>query len=151
MLLKSFIQWLHVGSVVLMIGGFFFFRVVLIPIANRSPDPKNMISSALRRFSGVVWTTLLTVLVSGVYNFISFLRTARITAQDTEIDYSLYILILGIKFFVVFLIYTLAVLLTFPYPVFEEFQKKPTPWLNITIALGLIIIFLSTFLRRLSF
>ena len=146
-----FIQWLHVGSVVLMIGGFFFFRVVLIPIAHRFPEPKDIISSALRRFSGVVWITLLTVLISGVYNFISFLRTARITAQETEVDYSLYILILGIKFFIVFLIYTVAVVLTFPYPVFEGFQKKPAPWLNIIIVLGLIIIFLSAFLRRLPF
>ncbi len=151
MFLKPFVQWVHVGSVVLMIGGFFFFRVVLIPIANRFPEPKNIILSALRRFSRVVWITLLTVLISGVYNFISFLRTARVTAQETEVDYSLYILILGIKFFIVFLIYTVAVVLTFPYPVFEGFQKKPTPWLNIIIVLGLIIIFLSSFLRRLSF
>lgn len=134
-----------------MIGGFFFFRVVLIPIANRFPEPINIILSALKRFSRVVWITLLTVLISGVYNFISFLRTARITAEETEVDYSLYILILGIKFFIVFLIYTLAVVLTFPYPVFEGFQKKPTPWLNIIIVFGLIIIFLSAFLRRLSF
>lgn len=151
MFLKPLIQWIHVGSVVLMIGGFFFFRVVLIPIANRFPDPKNIISSALRRFSKVVWITLLTVLMSGVYNFLSFFRTARATAQDAEVDYSIYILILGIKFFIVFLIYTLAVVLTFPYPVFEEFQKKPRPWLNIIIILGLIIIFLSAFLRRMSF
>lgn len=151
MFLKPVIQWVHVGSVVLMIGGFFFLRAVLIPIANRFPDPKSLISSGLRRFSGVVWITLLTVLMSGVYNVISFFRTARITAEESEVDYSLYILILGIKFFIVFLIYTLAVILTFPYPVFETFQNKPSPWLNLIIFLGLIIIFLSAFLRRLSF
>ena len=152
MLLKPLIQWLHVGSVVLMIGGFFFLRIVLIPIANRLPDPKTLISSALRRFSGIVWIALLTVLISGVYNVITFFRTARMSATESiDVDYSLYILILGIKFFIVFLIYTLAVVLTFPYPVFEGFQKKPTPWLNITIILGLIVIFLSAFLRRSSF
>lgn len=151
MLLKPLIQWLHVGSVVLMIGGFFFLRFVLIPIANRLPDPKTLISSALKRFSGIVWTALLTVLISGVYNVISFFRAARMSATESAVDYSLYILVLGVKFFIVFLIYTLAVVLTFPYPVFEGFQKKPAPWLNIIIILGLIIIFLSAFLRRLSF
>ncbi len=151
MFLKPLIQWLHVGSVVLMIGGFFFFRVVLIPIANRSPDPNTLISSALRRFSGIVWSALLTVLISGVYNVITFFRTARASAAESvDVDYSLYILILGIKFFIVFLVYTLAVVLTFPYPVFETFQKKPAPWLNIVIILGLIIIFLSAFLRRMA-
>ena len=145
-------QWIHVGSVVLMIGGFFFFRVVLLPIANRSSDPAALISSALRRFSGIVWTALLTVLISGFYNFISFFRTARAgTAVDSVAsDYSLYIFVLGIKFFIVFLIFTLAIFLTFPYPVFEVYQKRPAPWLNLTVILGLIVIFLSAYLRRLG-
>lgn len=151
MFLKPFIQWLHVGSVVLMIGGFFFFRVVLIPIANRLPDPNTLISSTLRRFSGIVWSTLLIILISGLYNVITFFRTARMSAAESvDVDYSLYILVLGIKFFIVFLIYTLAIILTFPYPVFEAIQKKPAPWLNIVIILGLIIIFLSAFLRRMA-
>ena len=134
-----------------MIGGFFFFRVVLIPIANRLPDPSTLISSTLKRFSGIVWITLLTVLISGLYNVITFFRTARMSAvESVDVDYSLYILVLGVKFFIVFLIYTLAIILTFPYPVFETFQKRPVPWLNIVIILGLIIIFLSAFLRRMA-
>lgn len=145
-------QWIHVGSVVLMIGGFFFFRAVLLPIANRSTDPAALISSALRRFSGIVWTALLTVLISGLYNFISFFRTARAgSAVDPIVsDYSLYIFVLGIKLFIVFLIFTLAIFLTFPYPVFDVYQKRPTPWLNLTVILGLIVIFLSAYLRRLG-
>ena len=152
MFLKTLMQWIHVGSVVLMIGGFFFLRVVLLPIANRSADPAALIASALRRFSGIVWTALLTVLISGLYNFLSFFRTARADATLDPIasDYSLYIFVLGIKFFIVFLIFTLAIFLTFPYPVFEVYQKRPAPWLNLTVILGLIVIFLSAYLRRLG-
>ena len=152
MLLKSLIQWIHVGSVVLMIGGFFFFRVVLLPIANRSTETANLIASALRRFSGIVWTALLTILISGLYNFITFFRSARADAAIDPVvsDYSLYIFVLGIKLFIVFLIFTLAVVLTFPYPVFDVYQKRPAPWLNLTIVLGLIVIFLSAYLRRLG-
>ena len=145
-------QWIHIGSVVLMIGGFFFFRVVLLPITNRSSDPAALISSALRRFSGIVWTALLTVLISGLYNFISFFRNARAGATVGFVvsDYSLYIFVLGIKLFIVFLIFTLAILLTFPYPVFDVYQKRPASWLNLTVILGLIVIFLSAYLRRLG-
>ena len=145
-------QWIHVGSVVLMIGGFFFFRVVFLPIANRHAESGVLISSALRRFGGIVWTALLTVLISGLYNFITFFRTARsVAATGTFVsDYSLYILVLGVKLFIVFLIFTLAIVLTFPYPVFDVFQKRPAPWLNLTVILGLIVIFLSAFLRRLG-
>ena len=90
MFLKALMQWIHVGSVVLMIGGFSFFRVVLLPIAKRSAEPAALITSALRRFSGVVWTALLTILISGLYNFITFFRAARVnTAVDLVIsDYS---------------------------------------------------------------
>ena len=145
-----------------MIGGFFFFRVVFLPIVGRLSKPEVLISSALRRFSGVVWTALLTVLISGLYNFITFFRTARsVATTETHVaaqlasacstaDYSLYILVLGAKLFIVFLIFTLAIILTFPYPVFDVFQKRPAPWLNLTVILGLIVIFLSAFLRRLG-
>ena len=145
-------QWIHVGSVVLMIGGFFFFRVVFLPIANRSSNPAALISSALRRFGGIVWTALLTVLISGLYNFITFFRTARADSAVNPLasDYSLYILVLGIKLFIVFLIFTFAIFLTFPYPVFEVYQKRPAPWLNLTVILGLIVIFLSAYLRRMG-
>lgn len=152
MFLKSLMQWIHVGSVVLMIGGFFFFRVILLPIAEKLPKPETLISPALRRFGGVVWTALLTVLISGLYNFITFFRAARASAAAGAAisDYSLYILVLGIKLFIVFLIFTLAIVLTFPYPVFDTFQKKPARWLTLTVLLGLIVIFLSAFLRRLG-
>ena len=153
MLLKSLMQWIHVASVVLMIGGFFFFRVVLLPIANRSTEPAALIASALRRFGGVVWTALLTTLISGLYNFITFFRSARADAAIDHLivsDYSLYIFVLSIKLFIVFLIFTLAIVLTFPYPVFSVYQKRPTPWLNLTVILGLIVIFLSAYLRRLG-
>ena len=135
-----------------MIGGFFFFRAVLLPVAKRSSDPAALIASALRRFSGVVWTALLTILISGLYNFITFFRAARAnTAVDLVVsDYSLYIFVLGIKLFIVFLIFTLAIVLTFPYPVFDVYQKRPAPWLNLTVILGLIVIFLSAYLRRLG-
>ena len=135
-----------------MIGGFFFFRTVFLPIANRAADPAALISSALRRFSGVVWTALLTILISGLYNFITFFRGARADAAIDPVvsDYSLYIFVLGIKLFIVFLIFTLAIALTFPYSVFAVYQKRPAPWLNLTIILGLIVIFLSAYLRRLG-
>ena len=150
--LPALIQWLHVASVVLMIGGFFFLRVVLIPASRSLPEnyqPKLM-TAALRRFRVVVWIALVTILASGIYNFVSFLRSANAaTSAGMSPDFSYYILVLGIKLFIVFLIFTLGIVLTFPYPVFDPFQKRPSPWINLTIILGLIVIFLSAVLRRL--
>lgn len=143
------------GSVVLLIGGFFFLRVILLPAIKVCPEnlqPK-LIAAAFRRFRVVVWIALLTILFSGVYNFIDFLRAAGSLSQDSPTEpvenLSIYILILGVKIFIVFIIFTFGVLLTFPYPVFAPIQKRPAPWLNLTLILGLIVIFLSSLLRRL--
>ena len=153
--LPALIQWIHVGSVVLLIGGFFFLRVILLPAAEVLPDnqrPK-LVEAAFRRFRVVIWSALLTILFSGVYNFIAFLRSTGSFSQDLPKepveDLSTYILVLGIKIFIVFIIFTFGVLLTFPYPVFAPIQKRPVPWLNLTLILGLIVIFLSALLRRL--
>ena len=153
--LPALIQWIHVGSVVLLIGGFFFLRVILLPSAKVLPDnqqPK-LLEAAFHRFRVVIWSALLTILFSGVYNFIAFLRSTGSLSQDpaTELtqDPSTYILVLGVKLFIVFIIFTFGVLLTFPYPVFAPIQKRPAPWLNLTLILGLIVIFLSALLRRL--
>ena len=146
-------QWLHVGSVVLMIGGFFFLRVVLLPAAKILPTPQQaeIVDAAFRRFRVIVWIALITILVSGVYNFIAFLiSTGNQTVTDPKLapDYSMYIVVLGVKFLIVTLIFILGIALTFPYPVYAPIQKRPAPWLNVTLILGLIVIFLSTFLRR---
>ena len=152
-LLPVLMQWLHVGSVVLMIGGFFFLRVVLLPAAKVLPDSQKaqIIDAAFRRFRVIVWISLVTILVSGVYNFIAFLiSTGNQTVTDPILapDYSMYIVVLGAKFLIVTLIFILGIALTFPYPVYAPIQKRPAPWLNVTLILGLIVIFLSTLLRR---
>lgn len=146
-------QWLHVGSVVLMIGGLFFLRVVLLPASKVLPDSQKaqIIDAAFRRFRVIVWIALITILVSGVYNFIVFLiSTSNQTATDPNVapDYSMYIVVLGAKFLIVTLIFILGIALTFPYPVYAPIQKHPAPWLNLALILSLIVIFLSTFLRR---
>lgn len=152
-LLPVLMQWLHVGSVVLMIGGFFFLRVVLLPAAKVLPDARKtqLIDAAFRRFRVIVWISLITILVSGVYNFITFLiATSNQTVTDPKLapDYSMYIVVLGVKFLIVTLIFILGIALTFPYPVYAPIQKHPAPWLNLTLILSLIVIFLSTYLRR---
>jgi formate hydrogenlyase subunit 3/multisubunit Na+/H+ antiporter MnhD subunit len=140
---------------VLLIGGFFFFRVILLPSAKVLPENQQskLLEASFRRFRVVIWSALLTILFSGVYNFIAFLRSTGSLSQDSPKepveDPSTYILVLGVKLFIVFIIFTFGVLLTFPYPVFAPVQKRPAPWLNLTLILGLIVIFLSALLRRL--
>ncbi len=153
--LPALIQWIHVGSVVLLIGGFFFLRVILLPAAKVLPENQRLklVEAAFRRFRVVIWSALLTILFSGVYNFIAFLRSTGSLSQDAPKEpvenLSTYIIVLGVKLFIVFIIFTFGVLLTFPYPVFIPIQRRPAPWLNLTLILGLIVIFLSALLRRL--
>ena len=154
--LPALIQWIHVGSVVLLIGGFFFsprHSAACCQSTSRKPGQPKLLEAAFRRFRIVIWSALLTILFSGVYNFIAFLRSTGSLSQDIPKEpvenLSIYIIVLGVKLFIVFIIFTFGVLLTFPYPVFAPIQKRPAPWLNLTLILGLIVIFLSALLRRL--
>ena len=139
----------------LLIGGFFFLRVILLPAAKVLPENQRLklVEAAFHRFRIVIWSALLTILFSGVYNFIAFLRSTGSLSQDAPKEpvenLSTYIIVLGVKLFIVFIIFTFGVLLTFPYPVFTPIQRRPAPWLNLTVILGLIVIFLSALLRRL--
>jgi len=148
--LSAFMQWLHIASAVVLIGGLFFLGVILLPALKVLPEHlrSSMVQTVFQRFRVLVWAATLTILISGVYNFITTLRTLRVDAHETAEDASMYILTLGLKLLIVFVIFTFGLLLTCPYPVFAPIQKRPTPWLNLAMVLGLIVLFLSAFLRR---
>ncbi|HLJ16542.1 MAG TPA: hypothetical protein VKV15_18730 [Bryobacteraceae bacterium] len=59
--LGELMRWLHISSVVVLIGGVFYARLAYIP-EGPALSP---------RFRPVVWVTLVTLIGSGIYNFLS--------------------------------------------------------------------------------
>jgi len=64
-------RWIHIASVVTLIGGFIYARFVFAPaIASASPEEKTRLAAgAQSAFRPLLFTVVATVLISGIYNY----------------------------------------------------------------------------------
>lgn len=130
-------RWLHVTSVITLIGGFIYARWAVFPaVASlegvRAPA---ILESIVARFRGLLYTVLVTTLVSGVYNYLTK------TAYPPH-----YHMLIGIKFLFVLHVFAVAIL----YTMAGADDAKRTRWLTGMVISGLIIIALSAVLRWMS-
>jgi len=131
------IRWLHITSVVVMIGGFIFARFVVAPSLAAVADPER---SALGKrivsnFRPLLYTVLATVLSSGLYNYVN--------KPSYPPHYHMWF---GIKFLFVLHIFAVAIL----YSIGGADEAKRNRWLTGMIVSGLIIFAISAYLRWIS-
>src|SRR3984957_10958527 len=62
-------RWIHIASVVTLIGGFIYARFVLAPALASVPQSDAVGAAAARSFRGLLYTVLVTLLGSGMYNY----------------------------------------------------------------------------------
>lgn len=135
--LAIFMRWLHITSVVSLIGGFIYARVAVWPAlesfgAGESPA---LIEAMAVRFRGLLYTLLVTITVSGLYNYL--------TKPAFPPHYHMWI---GIKFLFVLHIFAVAILYTLP----SSAPAKRKRWLTGIAISGLIVIAISAGLRWMS-
>lgn len=130
-------RWIHVTSVVTLIGGFIFARVALAPALASIAEPERgtLGKRVVGNFRPLLYTVLITVLGSGLYNYL--------TKPSYPPHYHMWI---GIKFLFVLHIFAVAVLYTIP----DAEEVKRTRWLSGMIVSGLIIFAISSWLRWIS-
>ena len=130
-------RWIHVTSVVTLIGGFIFARFALTPALETVPEPERgtLGNKVVGHFRPLLYTVLLTILGSGLYNYL--------TKTSYPPHYHMFI---GIKFLFVLHIFAVTVLYTIPQA--EEVKRKR--WLTGMVWSGLIIIAISSYLRWIS-
>ena len=132
--LPLIMRWLHIASVVTLIGGFIFARFAVTPaLASLSEaERKTTESRVAAYFSPLLYVALGAVLVSGLYNYLS----------QTNLP-PLYHMILGIKFLFVLHIFAVSILYSLP----SANPDKRRRWLTGMIVSGLIIIGLAGYLH----
>jgi uncharacterized membrane protein len=135
--LAVFMRFLHISSVVALIGGFIYARLAVWPAlasfgAAESPA---LIEAMVARFRGMLYTLLTTTLISGLYNYLSK------SAYPPH-----YHMVIGIKFLFVLHIFAVSVLYTMP----QADPAKRRRWLSGMAISGLIVIAISADLRWLS-
>ena len=129
-------RWIHIASVVTLIGGFLYARFVLAPaLASVPPTEGYRLGNLIAAFRPLLFTVLITTLGSGIYNY-----ATKASCPPT------YRLWLGIKLLLVLHIFAAAVLYSLR-P--SNLAKRNRTALGIVIS-GLIVIAISNYLRYLS-
>ena len=135
--LAVFMRWLHIASVVALIGGFLYARFGVWPaLASLDASAASLlVESMVSRFRAILYTILATTLISGVYNY------------ATKPSYPPhYHMIIGFKLLLVLHIFSMAVLYTLP----DKDMMKRRRWLTSMVISGLVVIAISADLRWLS-
>jgi len=130
-------RWIHITSVVTLIGGFIYARFALAPALAKIPEPTRgqVGDGAVANFRPLLYTVLVTILGSGLYNYL--------TKASYPPHYHMWI---GIKFLFVLHIFAVAILYTIP----GAGEPKRRRWLTGMVLSGLIIIAISGYLRWIS-
>jgi hypothetical protein len=136
-LLAVLMRWIHIASVVTLIGGFIYARFAVAPALRALPETERraMDQRILINFNPLLFTVLVTILGSGLYNYL--------TKPSYPPHYHMWI---GIKFLFVLHIFAVA----FLYARRETEETKRHRWLTGMVASGLIVIAISAYLRWIS-
>jgi len=135
--LAVLMRWIHIASVVTLIGGFIFARFALSPALAAMAEPQRgtLGKQIVGNYRTLLYTVIVTIIGSGLYNYL------------TKPSYPPhYHMVIGIKFLFVLHIFAVSVLYTIP----DAEEVKRRRWLNGLVASGLIVIALSAYLRWLT-
>src|ERR1700688_582804 len=123
-------RWIHITSVVTLIGGFIYARFALAPALAKLPEPTRgqVGDGAVANFRPLLYTVLVTILGSGLYNYL--------TKPSYPPHYHMWI---GIKFLFVLHIFAVTIL----YTVKSADASKRDRWLAGMVWTGLVIIAIS--------
>jgi hypothetical protein len=143
LVLHILFRYLHISAVILFLGGVVYARQVLSPILNGLPEDLRMqaAAGAQLRYRATLYTLLGVIVVSGLYNFLSYEGPKH--GQTYQIWF-------GIKILLVAHILTSAILwATSPYGDVTVAGKSKRRLAGIGIS-GLIVVLISAYLRSLS-
>jgi uncharacterized membrane protein len=134
-ILTALMRWVHISSVVTLIGGIFYARFVLTPAGQAlSPDSRNILDEgAAARFRPIVFTAMTGLVLSGIYNFLS------------KPGHSvLYHMLFGFKMLLALHVFSVAILVTAP-----RNPRRARQLFGAAIS-GLVIVLISAYLKGIN-
>jgi uncharacterized membrane protein len=128
-------RWLHLSSLVTLIGGFLYARFVMNPASSTlAPDVRiGLDNQAARRFRPLVFAAMTLLVVSGAYNFLY--KNPR-----TPLYHALF----GVKILLVLHVFAVAILATSP-----NNPRRARQLFGAAIS-GVVIILISAYLKGIA-
>jgi uncharacterized membrane protein len=132
-ILTVIMRWLHLSSMATLIGGMLYWRLVLAPASEAlSPETREALGDkAASHFSPIVWASIAGLLVSGVFKYL--------TSPGHQ---PVYHMIFGIKMLLALHVFAVGIMIVRPG------NPRRTRMLTGTVISGLVIVFLSAWLRH---
>ena len=140
-------RWLHVASAVVGGGATFRMRFVLLPARSTLPNGDEILGTIRPKFKRLIHSALGLLLLTGFYNYlvVAIPKVREKKDQGLEV-FAAYHPVMGVKILLSFVLFAIAILLLQPAPSFHENRKT---WLSVNVVLGLLILLLAAYLRRL--
>ncbi len=135
-------RWTHVGTAIVLVGGTFFLRFVLAPVAAQFPDAdqtrlKSLVMTAWKKF---IHVGIVLFLVSGFYNYL-------IVATPLHKGDKVYHPLIGTKILLALGMFFIASALVGQSTAFEGMRKRATFWQSAILVLATIIVGISGFAK----
>ena len=144
------LRLLHILAAITAVGGAVFARFALLPcIQSLGEDECRRVHDGVRpRFARLVHISILFLLVSGLINYIMFVRAARDFSTEWRETYmSTYHMLFGIKFLLALAIFAISSILVGRSPGTQKIRDNARFWLNINLALALAVVMISGVMR----
>ena len=151
-LLPLISRWLHILAAMAAVGGPMFIRFALLPADPVLPDDQRraLHDRIRRRWSIVVMTAILFLLVTGLYNFVLFAQVSRTWGPAWERgsdNARLYQILFGIKFVLALAVFFIASAVTGRAEIFARFRQNSRFWITLNLLLGILIVCISGYMR----
>ncbi len=123
------------------LGGMSFMLLILLPsLGVLSPEQRTALSKAVaNRFRWATWSAVTLLLLSGLYNVRRFYWEEP---PGTAWNF------LTLKILLSFVLFTIVLALSIPFRLFEPLRTRRKTWLLVAFILGVVIVLISTYLRR---
>ena len=130
-------KWLHLLSVIGMLGGVAFAWLVLVPALQSGGEETEMEKTLWRRFGISLAVFWLIVLLTGFYNYYLISTSTTLIVTGT---YHMYV---GMKMVLAILMFLLSLGLAHPLPALERMRRHRASWLLVILALGIVVVGIS--------
>jgi hypothetical protein len=145
-ILNWLMRWLHIVSAVAGIGATLMMRFAVLPALARMENGNEVLAQIRPGFKRLIHAALGTALLTGFYNYLVVSIPKVRELKEANAALSSYHPVMGAKILVSLALFVIAVLLLQPLPSMEQNRKT---WLSVNVVLGLLILLLASFLRRL--
>jgi uncharacterized membrane protein len=135
---------LHILAAIILFGGAFYARMVLIPSASSLPDSEHetLREAVRRRWNRYLHPAIAILIITGFYNYLAVAAPVHRAAGDKQ-----YHMWMGIKILLAFVIFFFASALAGRMPAFAGIRKNAKCWLAVNLALATVVVVIAGFLK----